>query len=248
MDELNVKLIFPGCTRDSAELERVLMILESEPLFVPTHASPDERKRVPYDRAGAVDAMAKRFGGLQLWRTTAPKYGGSLSAMDQSHNALAFDFAAPFRANQLPDLFDAATRIADALKPEFGFVHMFWRKQEDSEEYNYGAHISIRELATLGLNRAYARTWFGPDVARAVGEAELLALPETRRTPWGGIQLDLVAQPWTADLEALVRRQREVLDALRPLGVLGDYKGPPSLRKPAPKWPGLPWRIPRRGK
>jgi hypothetical protein len=249
VDGLNVLLMFPGCTHDAAELERVLIALESEPLLAPTHASQDERKRVPYDRAALV-AAATRFGGFELWRTKAPKYEGRLTNLDQSHNKFHADLAPPLSASDVSNLFEATTRLAETLKPEFGFVHMLWKKREGSEDYNYGMRASVNELARLGLNSVHARTWFGPDVVKAVGEEHFLALLGTavQRTSWGGVQLDLVEQPWTADYETLYRRQREVLDALRPLGVLGDYKGPPIVRKPAPKWPGLPWRMPRRGK
>ena len=46
-EALNVVVFFPGRTRDSSGLDRVLAALDSEPLLAPTHASSDERKRGP---------------------------------------------------------------------------------------------------------------------------------------------------------------------------------------------------------
>lgn len=244
VDELNINLLFPINTGAPSEVSRVLSLLESEPLAAPTHASRDARKRLPYDRPALLDALAGRpISGLHLWRSKAPKYSnGYLSANDRTHNHVVADYAgAGLNEQRLAELFAVWTRLAEATRTEFGFVHSKFRNDQ-SEAYNYGVRVRLKDLRDYGLLTLYARTWFGPDLLAVIGEKRLLSIPNTRKTSWGGVELDLVEQPWLADFDTLFRRQKELGEVFRSWGVMGNYEDIVQTL-PGPSWTPRTWGL-----
>ncbi len=230
VDELNINLLFPVDTGVPSEISRVLGLLESEELAAPTHASRDPRKREPYDRQRLLDALAgRRISGLHLWRSKAPKYSnGYVSANCRTHNHVTVDYAgAGLKEARLAELFATWTRLAEATRTEFGFVHCLFNN-ERSDAYNYGIRVKFSDLRDFGLKTLHARTWFGTDLTMIIGEKRLLALPNTRKTSWGGVELDLVAQPWLADFDTLFKRQQELIDIFKSWGLMGNL--PTSCR------------------
>jgi hypothetical protein len=244
LSEINLMQMFPGDTKDARVLERVLGALEQHPALTPTQASVDERKRLPYDKAASIERLVSSLAlALHLWRGKAPEYTGALSARKSSHNIFRADYSAPLDAARIREVFEAATQLADVLTPAFGFVHLRWRLGQASERYNDGVGVTRKDLWRYGLAQVHARTWFGPDLVALLGDGPLLALPESRRTAWGGIQLDLSPEPWSADFDTLQRRQSEVRAALEPLQVFYSPTAAPSRRTPAAGWTPPPWNI-----
>lgn len=244
ISEINLMQMFPGSTRDARGLDRVLGALERHPALTPTHASVDERKRLPYDKAASIEkVVSDAVLALQLWRGKAPRYTGGLSTRDESHNLFRADYPDPSDAARAREVFHAATELADTLAPAFGFVHSKWRLGEASQRYNEGVGITRMDLWRYGLAQVHARTWFGPDLVTLIGEAHLLALPESTRTAWGGVQLDLAPEPWTADFSTLQRRQSEVRAALAPLHLFYDTELSSARRVPAAGWKPPAWNI-----
>ncbi|MFZ5893120.1 MAG: hypothetical protein ACOY0T_18825 [Myxococcota bacterium] len=241
-DEINTSLFFPGNASTPASVGRVLDILEGEPILKPTHASNDARKRAPYDRAAATASVTgKTVAGLVLWRTSAPKYSeGYVSANAKNFNWALFDFASP-REQHAREILEVWTRAAQQLAPEFGFVHYAWKLgTPESTEYNRGAKTPIKKIRDHGFRSFGARNWFGPDLVSLIGKDRLLKLPLTVPTSWGGVQLDLLDEPWNASFEALYQRQQEVIRIFASWGLMGDYKNI-SQTLPGPNWTPRLW-------
>lgn len=244
IDALIVQLMLHRNTFKPDELEAVLDAMEAEPLLSPTHANVDERRRTPYDRKAFIEAVTSSRGGeaMCIWRAKAPKYSDAfIVAFDQPINFIDVDYTSGLRPSHLPQLFEAWARVADALAPEFGFVHMNWRKgTPESQAYNRGGRISSKPLRKLGLQNVHARTWFGPTLLPIIGKDRLLSLPHTRATPWGGVQLDLGESPWLDDFPTMCARQAEVRAVFDGWGLLSKYVGA-SEDAPAPNWRAPEW-------
>ena len=237
--------IFPANTSDKRILDGCLEAVESEPLITPTHASKDERKRAPYDRSALVEAAGgRKVGGAFLWRAKMPKYThGSLSTSNISHNKITVDYDAGLNDESVPLLFEAWARLAENLRPEFGFVHGVPDIESPSAAaYNYGLRLKIKDLRDNGFRLIHPRTWFGPDLVSVIGKERLLDLPHTRTTSWGGVQLDLVEEPWAADFETMYERQRDVMRIFSAWGLMGDYSS--VVRAvPGPRWTPRLWKL-----
>lgn len=244
VDELNIKLLFPINTGVPGEVSQVLKLLESEPLAAPTHASRDPQKRVPFDHVALLQSLSGRaISGLHLWRTKAPKYSnGHLSANDRTYNHVRADYAgAGLKESRLAELFATWTRIAEATRVEYGFVHCLF-DNDDSEQYDYGARVSFKEVRDYGFCKLYARTWFGPDLVGIIGSRRLLELPNTRKTSWGGVEMDLVEKPWLADYETLSQRQQELIEIFDSWGFMGNYADVVQTL-PGPSWTPRTWGL-----
>lgn len=237
--------IFPATTADRSILEAYLQALEQEPLVAPTHASRDERKRAPYDRTQILEPTAgRKAGAVSLWRARVPKYArGTLSAGSGSHNKVTVDYDAGLIDKSVAPLYEAWTRLAEKFRPEFGFVHsVFQTESPNKEAYSYGIRLTIKELRDNGFCLLHPRTWFGPDLVSVIGKERLLDLPHTRTTSWGGVQLDLVEEPWAADFETMYERQRDVMRIFSAWGLMGDYSS--VVRAvPGPRWTPRLWKV-----
>jgi hypothetical protein len=223
MDKLYMIAHFPVDTSQPEKFQRVLELLEAEPLLVPTHAGYDERKRQPYDRETALATVPGKRGGLILWRSKAPKYSrGYASTNRKGLNWMKVELALPSNKH-IEGLFEAWTRLCDECRPQFGFIHSLWARGAESQPYNDGHLTAIRAIRDHGLANLHARTWFGPDLVLLMGKERLLSLPHTQATDWGGVVLDLVDKPWESDFETLYKHQQERLQVFRSWGVVGDY-------------------------
>ncbi len=242
-DKLFVKLIAPNLPIET--VPRILDGLEANPVLDATHASGDERKRVPYVRATAEEAA--RNGFVSLWRTKAPKYGGWLSTKSSTTDGLTLEFNPAPSPPALAAVFDGAARLADVMRPEFGFVHLCYVRDPDAVAYNRGfASMTGRVLDRVGIANVHARNWFGPYLVKLLGRDFLLAFPYAREKSWGGIQVDLVAEPWSSDFETLRVGQEEVMKRLNATGTVCATEGPPVLWKPGPNWISPGWSPAKR--
>jgi hypothetical protein len=243
VEELNIGLFTPRRTSDPLVLGTVLGALDAKPLLTPSHANVDERKRVPYDRALAVETIRRTSERkLIIWRTNAPKYGGWLNCEPIPVNGLKLNYSEP-GATLLPALFDETTRLAGELEVEYGFVHMHWQRGAESLPYDRGIRMSVRDTSKYGLSGVHARTWFGPHLVGRLGRAFLLSMPLATETPWGGVQLDLAPQPWQADFETLNARRAEVMAQLSGTGLVGVFNGAPVTWQPGPNWVSPGWAV-----
>jgi len=241
-DELVISLNIPRNLAAPTELAKVLQLLESEPLATPTHASLDERKRLPYNRDEATAAGAGR--ALSLWRSRKPKYtDGVLTAANVTHNALGISYQKGLSTVDQSEIFATWTRLVDALKPEFGLIHPVFVGVPEAKHYNPGYQVGFKAIRDNGFDSFHARNWFGPDLVGVIGRQRLLSLPRTSPLSWGGVQLDLLEDPWEAEVGPLLARQTELKEIFKSWGLLGDHSvvGRP---RPGPNWTPRTWGIP----
>jgi hypothetical protein len=166
-----------------------------------------------------------------------------LSANNRSHNKVGVDYQPGMRLDQVRELYATWTRLAEAFQPEFGFVHQVWEADTpEAETYSYGIRLALKDLRSYGFCRIHPRNWFGPDLLSVLGKERLLSLPFTRTTSWGGIELDLVENPWEADFETLYKRQQEVVRIFASWGLMGDYSSV-SQKRPGPNWTPRVWNV-----
>jgi len=243
LDGLKVGLLFPINTGKAPGLEAMLELLEGEPLATPTHANYDSQKRAPYDRTSVLQQRASfRISGFSLWRTKAPKYPDAyLGARDNAYNHIVLKYAGGLPDAKVESLFATWTRLAEATKTEFGFLHCLI-KNGRSEAYNYGAGVNLKHLSRCGLESLYARTWLGPELTEVIGQKRLLGLPNSRSTSWGGVELDLTPEPWKADFDTLFTRQKALVKTFSSWGVIGDYSDF-SEPLPGPSWTPRSWGL-----
>ena len=164
------------------------------------------------------------------------KYDGYFTAS----TAQWVEFIIPGQGQQLSPqmVFEFGTTLADHLHPVFGFVHPVWLGK--GQEYNAAGVLNDKELKEYGPQSICARTWLGPWLVHQIGR-DLLdhCGAVVADTPWGGVTVDLLPDPWTHDIEPLAEARLRVMAALAPSGVFGDYSVPRKY-KPGPKWTGLP--------
>jgi hypothetical protein len=241
-DKVYVSLLAPNLKRDV--VVAILDSLEADPLLSPTHASGDERKRIPYARPTAGEGIAAGF--LTLWRTKAPAYSGWLSAKSSVTDALVLEFDPAPELATLAGVFESVSRLAEVARPELGLVHLYFQKNVDAA-YNRGAaSINGPHLGRVGPVNLHARTWLGPYLVKMLTKDLLLTLPFSRGTPWGGVQVDLAPEPWCSDLETLRTCQEAAMNRLNATGMVGVAEGPPVLWKPGPRWVPPDWAPTRR--
>jgi hypothetical protein len=199
---------------------------------------------VLYERTAVLGSTAERgAAGAHLWRSKAPKYATAyVSANNVTHNNLSFEHTSGLNAALLEQLFAAWTRVASNLRVELGHLHLLIKRGATSEEYNYGAFGNLKQIRAYGLRSLAARNWFGPDLTGIIGRDRLLSLPHATATAWGGVQLDLVRDPWTADFEALVAEQARLISIFNSWGFMGNYGGVVD-KLPGPSWTPRTWGL-----
>jgi hypothetical protein len=243
MHSLKLYFLFRGRTHDRPVVEQLLDRIEEEPLLVPTHASMNERKRKPYDRASLLDDSFGPNGyPPYFWRTKAPKYAHAGVGREYTgYNLVSFEFDGTADKHRA-ELFEAASRLAARIGTEFAFVHLpapqdwpHWR------EYNNASGFPAVELWRKGIPNLFARTWFGPSLLEHVGRNVLASIPGGTPTSWGGIQIDLAPEPWTADFDTLFASQQRAREPLGKAGFLIETSG--VVWKRAPNWTAPPWDM-----
>jgi hypothetical protein len=216
--------------REKANFELLLNAFENLNDLVPTHwaledSEDPKTKFSPYDH----DVLLAEVGSLYddedlpvLHRRENPKYQAYLLADDERLNRISIEFSSSVRAVDLPQIFTLGTNLATNLDAELAFVHPIWNGS--GREYSAPSVIKVPELQSYGLYSVYVRTWFGPYLANLIGRERLYDCGGyAQDTKWGGIQLDLVENPWQADVEVLSNTQTKVKQNLDSSGVFGDY-------------------------
>ncbi|MEZ5119957.1 MAG: hypothetical protein R2686_08660 [Candidatus Nanopelagicales bacterium] len=77
----------------------------------------------------------------------------------------------------------------------------------------------------IGPRGLGTRTTFGPHYVEQFGRERLLSTPvHVTELEWGGIQLDLVEEPWNASEEDLVAAWERGMEHLAPAGIFAEVK------------------------
>lgn len=183
-------------------------------------------------------AEGRRSDLPTLGRRTDPAYDVSLGITGVSEQVTRLVFA-DVTAGRRPELFTLGSALAGVLHPAFGGL-------------GYGAEpapldrmlaMTGSELRRHGLDGLAVRSWFGPDLMAVLDpcplEAEGVVLTPTA---WGGLEVDLVPDPWLAAPGVLADAKTRLDGALRAQGLLGEY-GHPLLKKAAPGWDRVTSRL-----
>jgi hypothetical protein len=226
-DKILLTMITPAQLRSPRMLGPVLDAFEATARTTPTHWGPDERARNPYDRS----ELLSEVGATQddavvpgIARRKTPRFDAYISLGLGKLNYAEVEFGASVSDADVKLAFTLGTALAASMKVEFGIVHPIWRLGERSQHYSASGIIRPRDFARCGPEALCARTWFGPQLAQLLDAKALRANGcAVRETSWGGLEVDLVEEPWTADFETLSARQTDVMTRLKSAGLFGDY-------------------------
>lgn len=218
---------------DRANLEAVLDIL-AEAKLDPTHAGERESALAAFERPATVEAITSgQQRVLTLARRKAPRYTATLRAQRTGLTTIAIEASANPRPETLYQLGD---RLAERVRAVYGVVHP---DVQDGTTFGGAGNIELGWLRDYGPLSVAARTWYGTHLTHLLGEARIRAAGTATPLSWGGMRLDLVAEPWAADIATLRQRQTEALAVLEPAEVLGDYSDPITY-KPSARWVPIP--------
>jgi|GEM_PF-2801250 hypothetical protein len=225
-DQVKITIITKYCLRCHAALERLVDAVESIKAFIPTHWGLDERAPNLYNRdelIATVSILKSDFYLPSLQRKNPPRYKAYFSSASKSLNYVTIEFGASLSKKDYKHVFALGNAMAEKLEAEFGIVHPVWF--EGSQEYCASGQITASEFLDYGLTPVCARTWFSSHLVNLISRESLSNSGAIiQDTSWGGLQLDLVQNPWESDVETLSCKQLSVMNYLKPSGVFGDYR------------------------
>lgn len=221
----------------------LLDAFEQHPATAPTHWGPDERARNSYSRAEVMAYVRDNLSDFLspgLRRRKAPSYDAYFSTKHAALNSMTASFAANLTDKNVRQIFTLGDVLAQRLTPAYGFVHSIWKRGEESQNYSAAGVLDAQEFQASGPQAPCLRTWFGPHIVNLIGKERLISCDvPVYETDWGGVQLDLVGDPWEADFKTARARQQMVLAHVQSSGVFGDYSVPFEA-KPGPRWTPVP--------
>jgi hypothetical protein len=214
-----------------------LIDLLAEHNLTPTHTGSDERAKGKFDRDALIDKVTAADKGVMvvLVKKKEPAYYAHFFAKRKGLTKLMVEWkpAPP----ELVDAFRLGEDLATLFRAEFGMVQPMFRGHDDFNRYGI---MEVDWLTRNGPSGVAARNFYGAYMTKAIGMDRLKkSKAALRELKYGGVELDLVTDPWTANLETLKRRQKETMAALAPSGIFGDYSNSPFF-KPAPNWKPIP--------
>jgi len=138
--------------------------------------------------------------------------------------------------------FRLADALVDALQPDLAFAHLDARTEllaESERERRIVIDAGIvngNEYYERGPGGLGMRTWIGPWVLRQLGTDRVRQLPPpavVRPTDWGGLCVDLIAEPWQAEPQALAEAFAAAMAVLVPAGFFSNFRG---FTNNKPRW------------
>lgn len=237
-EAIHIVMLTQISLRSRSNLGQLLDVLENVEKLAPTNWGPDERARNIYDREEMIAEVSSmdEFSVVGLRRAKPPRYSGYFWAGDAGLKMLKLEFGSGVRQSDLPLIFKLGDGLADVLEPEYGFVHLIWRKEDPEGTYSAASVITGDKFQACGPKPPVARTWFGPHLVKLIGHDLLESVGgPTETLPWGAIRLDLAAEPWEANFKTLSEKRLEITERLSKSGVFGDYTDWHDC-KPGPQW------------
>jgi uncharacterized protein YjbI with pentapeptide repeats len=225
--------------------EAVLAALDTLGPLGPDHAGTGDAAPRPIDRQRLVrDPLGPGPAVLEVARLQQPGWEALMNLGDRAWMRILVP-AATLKSTGARLWFDLGDALVDALQPDIAFVHLEpdWpseRAESDPVKRRLDAGVPAGDdYYEHGPGGLALRTCFGPRWIRQLGESRLAALAPPamlRRSPNGCVCIDLVADPWDADVQSVLRSYERAMDVLRPSGVFAE---------PVPSSDGrLAWRAP----
>jgi hypothetical protein len=242
-DSIRIIMLTPVPLGTAEGIQALLKAFEHDTAFTPTHWGPDERARNPYARDEVITHVTQQASFVAmpgLHRRTNPRYEAYFSVRRNGINEVVVEFKRGLTAKHLPAIFALGDALAGQLRPEFGMVHSVWQLGETSQQYSAVGVLTAQEFQRYGPDGLGARTWLGAHLAALIGRERLNSCSApVQDTDWGGVRIDLVDQPWTADFPSLHAQQQHLQQCLAPSGAFGDYTQ--SFKyQPGPQWTPVP--------
>lgn len=206
-------------------LSPLLELLAANPLFAPETWSIDDRTFRPYEH----DDVARLASGqpsafmLQLKRGKRIKHT-TMVRFDNSPGMI-IEVVPKTPAKDWPQLFELSDALVASYQPELAWTHIASGFKppfaNSTAETNYlmdsgvtGISLVYNDYGPGGLG---LRTYIGPRLIELFGRDLLLKTPAVvTELDWGGIRIDLVAQPWQASLDDLAAAWEGAMEHLRP--------------------------------
>ncbi|MBD8498792.1 hypothetical protein [Paenibacillus arenosi] len=224
--------MFPSVSLDNEILlNSLLNVLEQIEQLIPTQWGPNEMTRLTYNKSDVLErVLASPFKDTEIYlhRTENLKYEGSFSLGYSFRSFLHFKFNSMPRT-LWPLLFELSDSIAQIVKPRYGNTHIFWPstvpwktdQQRLHRWMNFCAQpapVNFGPVGPLGLGH---RTYFGEDIVELIGESSLLNTPAiVSENEWGGIQIDVVKEPWLSTPDQLLSAWLQSMNYLQETEVL----------------------------
>lgn len=216
-----------------ANLGEVLSVFERDEKFAPTKWNKLERGGVAYNREEILewlgDESVKRQATVFLKRQKAPKYTASIYLGIRPAVAVEFDPKLP--AKHWPNLFRFSDELAVAFKPDIGATHL-WPRQPDVWETDEDRDCDVFSRCgglfpvdywKVGPHGLTIRTHLGPHFISQFGKPLIESLPlSVEWQDWGGVRIDLVEEPWEADLPTLLAAWQGGMSHLRPAQIFAE--------------------------
>jgi hypothetical protein len=212
-------------------LSPIIQTLAAAPLFAPETWGLDERSAFPFDLKRAIsnaNGKASQFM-LQLRRKRRLKYTAFIRLSDRP--AFAIELSEKTPAADWPHLFALGDLLTAAYQPDIAWAHLFAKVKppltstegETQRLMDIGVGAFDHHYIDYGPGGLGLRTYFGPRIISLFGRDLLLSTPaQITELDWGGIRLDLVAEPWKAAQGDLRAAWRAAMEHLRPAQVFAE--------------------------
>jgi hypothetical protein len=238
---VDAQLVLTGDAYDAATARPVLELLERDPVLAPQRWSAEPGLRDRYDRGALLTALAAHADDLapEIHRITQPCAYNATWFGSAVLSTLIIETRRPHDTAEVELFFGAMSRLAAELPTEWGHVTPVFDGAPPGtarEETNNFTHLGYYE--TYGPARVYPRTFFGtrivnlmqPEVAESLRRQGIF-----RQLANGTLQLDLEANPWTADPRTLKQSQQAAHEKLFPTGIFCDESDEVDTL-PGPNW------------
>jgi hypothetical protein len=237
---VRAQLILLADVQESALVEKLLTLLEQDPVLPPTHWGAGMGLRDPYERAAVLEAVRSAEPGElvpHVRRLRPVRY----EAWWYSEQAVLSSFQLESRLPIVPEapraLCEAMSRLASVLPVDYGHVDLRFEPQERSTYMDpSGSFDHLGFYGRLGPETLYPRTFFGPRLLNMVGGVDALRVlgPALQPLDNGVWQLDLVPEPWSSEPVSLKQAQLPAQAELRLAGLLTQsvdgWKSAPGAR------------------
>jgi hypothetical protein len=237
---VRAQLILLGDVQDSALSEKLLVLLEQDPVLSPTHWGAGAGLRDPYERAAVLEAVRGAAPGElvpHVRRMRPIQYEAWWYSTHGVLSSVQLESRLPMVPEAPRALCEAMSRLASVLPVDYGHVDLRFKPQERSTSMKPGSsydHLGF--YGRCGPEALFPRTFLGPRLLNMVGGVEALRVLGTALQPLdnGVWQLDLLPEPWSSGPVSLKQAQLPAQAELRLAGLLTQsvdgWKSAPGSR------------------
>lgn len=212
-------------------LAPVIEALCANASFVPEEMGLGEHSGRPFDIAEALLNAGGKSSQHMLRLERKSRLNHTTLVRLNNMPGLIVELSKATPAADWRQLFDLADSLAEAYRPDIAWVHLYSSVEPpvDSDEDKtqalmdavvVGSGINYMDDGPGGLG---LRTYVGPRLVDLIGRDLLLSTPVSlTELSWGGVRLDLVAEPWQATQSELHAAWLGATAHLRPAGVFSE--------------------------